>query len=195
MALTKPTFDVRIDWDCIDWAAVPDFSDPPEARTYDDISGYVSATQPFRIARNKKPDDWVYPAATLELTLNNESRIFYPTNEDSPLCGKIRPWLPIRIIATHLDIPYPLYFGFINRLVYYPKKDAKNVYFYATDGIDVLAKAIIIQDMDDKTIMSDGAAVDLIATKGGWSTDRRIIDTTGGDIINQPDIFTYVKDE
>jgi len=195
MSFTPSTFDVRVDWDCADWAGVHDFSDPPEARTYDDISGYVSRTKPPRIAKNKKPDDWVYPAATLELILNNESKIFYPTNSESVLFGKIHIWLPIRIIATHLTIEYPLYYGFINKLICYPFKDKKHVYLYATDGIDVMAKAIVIQDMDDPTIMSDGESVDLLATAGGWSADRRSIDMTGGDIINHPDTFVYVKGE
>ena len=159
-------YEVTIDWDCIDWAGAHDFSDPPEARTYDDISSYVSRNKPFRIARNKKPDDWVYPAATLELTLNNESRIFYPTNSESPLHGKIRPWLPIRIIATHNDVPYPLYYGYLCGLICHPIIDKRHVYLYATDGIDVLAKAIMIQDMDDKTVMADGEAVDLLLDKG-----------------------------
>jgi hypothetical protein len=110
------------------------------------------------------------------------------------LFDKIRPWLPIRIIATHNDVPYPLYYGFLCGLVCHPIIDKRHVYLYATDGINVLAKAIIIQDMDDKTVMADGEAVDLLLDKGGWG-DRRTIDMTGGDIIKMPDTFVYEKDE
>jgi hypothetical protein len=183
------SYSVAIDWNCTDWAGVHDFTGE-----YDDISSYV--LPPVRIARDKKPDDWVYPAATLELKLNNASKIFYPTYA-GPLQGLIRPWLPIRVIATHNEIEYPLYYGYLCKLVCHPIKDKKHVYLYATDGIDALAKAIIIQDMDDKTVMADGGAVDLLLTKGGWSTlvARRTIDMTGGDIIKLPDTFTYEKGE
>ena len=188
----NPTYQICIDWNCTDWAGEHDFSDPPEARTYDDISDYV--IQPIRIARNKKPDDWIYPAATLELKLLNVDRMFYPTNVESPLFGLIRPWLPIRIIATHNDIPYPQYYGYLCALICHPIRDKKHVYLYATDGIDVLAKAIVIQDMDDKTTMSDGEAVNLLLDKAGWGA-RRTIDMTGGDIIKMPDTFVYEKGE
>ncbi|MCJ7744110.1 MAG: hypothetical protein MUO99_06070 [Dehalococcoidales bacterium] len=189
------TYDVRIDWDCTDWAGVHDFSDPVGARTYDDISEYVKS--PIRIARNKQPDDWVYPAATLELKLNNISGIFYPTLVTGALYGKIRIWLPIRIIATYNAVDYPLYYGFLNKLACYPIRDKGHVYLYATDGIDVLAKSIIIQDMDDKTtigVVSDGAAVHLLLDAGGWGA-RHTIDVTGGNIISMPDTFVYEKGE
>lgn len=107
--MTDPTFAVWVDWDCTDWAADPHFT--TDTTGMRDITSYVKP--PIRIARTSKPDDWVYPAATLEVKLNNISGVFYPTLATGALYGKIRIWLPIKVRATHLTLPYPLFYGFI----------------------------------------------------------------------------------
>ena len=184
--MNEPTYSVKIDWDCADWAGAFDFS-----QTIDDVTSYV--IPPIRIARTSKPDDWVYPAATLELKFNNLSGRFYPTLATSPLFGKIRIWLPVQVVVTHLAIPYTIYTGFICGFAAKPLKGEQDIYIYATDGMDVLAKQIIIQDMDDKANMTDGEAVIEILNAVGWSAVRRTIDLTGGDIIKMPDTFAYEK--
>lgn len=187
--MNKPTFSVMVDWDCTDWSADPHFTSDTTGMS--EIVSYV--IPPIRIARQSKPDDWVYPAATLEVRLNNTSGVFYPTLATGALYGLIRIWLPIKIVATHNAIEYPLYYGFINGYAASPLKSKQDIYIYATDGLDVLAKQIIVQDMDDKTVVTDGAAVEAILDAAGWSAARRTIDLTGGDIINLPDTFTYEK--
>jgi hypothetical protein len=57
--------------------------------------------------------------------------------------------------------------------------------------MDVLAKQVIIQDMDNKTTMTDGEAVIEVLNAAGWSAARRTIDLTGGDIITMPDTFAF----
>jgi len=181
------TYEVCIDWNCADWAGVHDFTGE-----YDNISAYVKPGFP-KITGNAKRDDFVYPARSCELQLENSSGIFFNNNEGSPLHNLIRPWLPVRVRAILNDTPYPRFYGYINRLRYYPIKDKQTAYLYATDGSDLLAKTIVVQDLDDKIIKTDGEAVDDILTAGGWAATRRVIDLDGGDIVNFPDTFAYTK--
>ncbi len=179
------TWEICIDWDCADWAGAHDFTGE-----YDDITGDVRS---LRINRGKPSDEGIYPAAQLELVLNNHTGKYFITNAESPLYGKIRIWLPVRVRATYSETTYNIFYGYLNRITAYPVRDKQNIYFYATDGIDLLSKQILIQDMDDKTTMTDGDAIDEILDAGGWSATRRLVDYTGGDIINHPDTFTYEK--
>jgi hypothetical protein len=158
--MSNPTYEICVDWDCTDWAGAHDFTAPT-----DDISNYVKG---FTITRGAKPDDQIYPAATLELILENSSGVFYPTNSEGGYYEKIRLWLPIRVRATYSEVTYNLFYGYINRITCSPLLSKKEAYFYATDGIDQLAKAILIQDMDDKTTMTDGEAIHSILNAAGW---------------------------
>jgi hypothetical protein len=183
--MSKPTYSICIDWDCADWAGAHDFTTEG-----DDISDDVLY---MRISRGKNKDENTYPAATLEMTLNNESGDYYPTNSLSTLYPKVRLWLPVRVRAVFDETTYTLYYGYINKIKAYPHKNKQEIYFYATDGTDLLAKQIIVQDMDDKTVMTDGAAVGLVLDAGGWNETRRSIDVDGGDITNFPDTFEFTK--
>jgi hypothetical protein len=184
--MNKLTYSVMIDWDCTDWAADPQFT--TDTTGMRDVTSYVKP--PIRISRGSKPEDWVYPAATLELKLNNTSGVFYPTLATGALYALIRLWLPIKIVATHLLIDYPLYYGYICGYAASPLNSNQDIYIYATDGMDVLAKQIVIQNMDSKLAMSDGAAIIAVLDAAGWGT-RRIIDLTGEDIIRMPETFAY----
>ena len=179
-----------IDWDCTNWAGSHDFS-----QSYDDISADVTK---IRISRTFDRQNLTYPAATLEITLKNENGQYYPTNQSSPLYPKIRIWLPVKlqIAWTHLvsgtpqTDTYDRYYGYLNRILCYPKKTGY-VYFYATDGSDLLGKSIVVQNMDSTTILTDGAAIGTVLNAAGWNADRRNIDLSGGDITNWPDTYEF----
>jgi hypothetical protein len=181
--MTQPTYSICIDWDCADWAGVHDF-------TGDDITSDVER---FRIYRGKDKDTNSYPAATLELTINNLTGNYYPTNAAGTPGPKVRLWLPVRVQATYNAVTYNLYYGYINRITAHPTRSMRYIYFYATDGIDLLAKQIVIQDMDDKTVMTDGEAAGFILDAASWNAARRSIDVDGGDITDFPDTFEYEK--
>ncbi len=184
---------VYVDWDCVDWAGAHDFSDPPEARTYDDISEDVLIGWP-KISGLANRDEAVYPARTCDLALRNDTGKYFLGNTGSVLYNRIRLWLPVKVEAIYNEVTYPRFYGYINRITFYPIKDKQTAYFYATDGTDLLAKTIIVQDMDDKTVKTDGEGCDDILTAAGWNAARRIIDLDGGDILNFPDTFAYTKE-
>ena len=181
-----------VDWDCQDWAGTHDFS-----QSIDDISADVTK---IRVTRSFDRQNLTYPAATLEMTLKNENGQYYPTNQASPLYPKIRIWLPVKlqIAWTHIvegspqTDTYDRFYGYLNRILAYPKKKGY-VYFYATDGTDLLAKTIIVQDMDRPTQKTDGAAINDILDAAGWNADRRNIDLTGGTITHWPLTFEYTE--
>lgn len=183
--MTQPTYSICVDWDCADWSGDHDFT-----TSGDDITNDVKA---FRISRGKDKDSNSYPAATLELTIENSSGNYYPTNSGGTPGPKVRIWLPVRVRATYSETTYNLFYGYINRITAYPIKNKQEIYFYCTDGIDLLAKQIVVQDMDDKSIITDGAAVEKVLDAADWNSIRRTIDLDGGDIANFPDTFEFEK--
>jgi hypothetical protein len=158
--VANPVYHVYVDWDCTEWAGVHDFS-----QAIDDITNDVKH---LRISRGKDRDSNNYPAATLEMLLENSSGEYYPTATSGNLVGKVRLWLPVKVTALFGGTTYGLFYGYINRITAYPIKSKQDIYFYATDGVDLLTKQIIVQDMDDKTVMSDGEAVHQVLNAAGW---------------------------
>lgn len=158
--MNVPTYHVMVDWDCADFAGVHDFT-----AEYDDITADVKH---FRISRGKDKDSNTYPAATMEMVLENSSGRYYPTATTGDYVGKVRLWLPVKVTAEFGGVTYPLYYGYINRITAYPIKNRQDIYFYCTDGIDLLTKTIVVQDMDDKTVMCDGEATHQVLNAAGW---------------------------
>ena len=158
--MNVPTYHVMVDWDCADFAGFHDFT-----QGYDDITADVKH---FRISRGKDKDSNTYPAATMEMILENSSGKYYPTATTGEYVGKVRLWLPVKVTAIYGGTTYPLFYGYINRITAYPIKSKQEIYFYATDGIDLLTKTIVVQDMDDKTVMNDGEAVNQVLNAAGW---------------------------
>jgi hypothetical protein len=176
--------EVMVDWDATDWAAVPTFAGD------DDISDHVFD---MRIVRGKETEEGNAPAATLELRVTGDLVAEYsPFNAGSGFYGRIRPWLPVRVRTTHNTVTYDVYFGYISSIRIDPNKSNPTISLYCTDGIDLLARQMITQDWDNRTPMSDGAAITLIADAAGWSATRRDIDIDGGaDLLNYPSIHVY----
>ena len=91
--------------------------------------------------------------------------------------------MPVKVTAIFDGETYPLYYGYINRITAYPIKNKQEIYFYATDGIDLLSKTIVVQDMDDKTVMTDGKAVHLVLNAANWKTTVACTMQNAGDTI------------
>lgn len=181
------TYEVCVDWDAIDWAAEPDFSED-----YDTISGDVDTDGTNFISwnRGKEREPGNAPAATLELKMKPGLHEKYsPWAVGSP----VRPWLPIRVRALIEGFdPIPVYAGFISRITINPHRNVQSVSLYCTDGTDLLARQMITQDPEDKELMSDGAAIGLILDAAGWSSTRRDIATDGGDdLLGYPATYAY----
>jgi hypothetical protein len=104
----------------------------------------------------------------MEMVLENSSAKYYPTATVGEYVGYVRLWLPVKVTAVYGGTTYPLYYGYINRITAYPIKSKQDIYFYCTDGIDLLSKTIVVQDMDDKTIMNDGEAVHQVLNAANW---------------------------
>lgn len=181
--MAELSYEVKVDWDMTDWADDPDFS-----QEIDDISSYVKS---ITFSRGKDKELGNAPASTLELMLRNEDGRFSPPNAASPLYGKLLPWRVIRVRILHDAVWYNCFFGFISKYSVYPKPERQVAYIYATDGMDLLARQMITQDEDDKTSMTDGAAVGKVLDAAGWSATRRDIDTDGGDITEYPACYVF----
>lgn len=179
------TWEVMVDWDSTDWSAEPDFSED-----IDDISDDVIYDGWFR---GKNLEEGNAPAGTFDLRIKpglHEKYSLY--NSSSPLYGKIRPWLPIRIRAIHNSITYAVFRGFISSLKVNPRPDKQQSYMYITDGSDLLARQLVTQDFNNREKMSDGDAVGKVLDAAGWSATQRDVDNDGGDdLVNYPQTGVY----
>ena len=172
------TYELCVDWDATDWTATPDFT-----AGIDDISAYMKR---FSTKRGKDKELGNAPAGTLEITLNNSDKRFSPVYASSPLYGKIRPWLPVRLRVTYGVTTVTLYTGFISRLTIYPLSKKQEAYLYCTDGTDLLARNMVTQAEDNREPMTDGAALGKVLDASGWPSGKRAIDTDGGNIVKYP---------
>jgi hypothetical protein len=174
-----------VDWDATDWAATPDFSD-----AIDDISEDVNFNG---WTRGEDTDEGNSPAGTHTLHLKPGLHAKYSLyNAGGELYGKLRPWLPIRIRATHNSVTYTVFTGYIDSIKVNPSPGVQSVEITVTDGADLLARQLITQDYDNRESMSDGDAVNAILDAAGWSSTQRNIDTDGGDdLLNYPQTGVY----
>jgi len=174
------TYEYMVDWDAVDWRATPDFSE-----AIDDISDYVKS--PMHVNRGKENELGNVPAGTLNITLNNADKRFSACYAASPLFGKIRPWLPVRVRATVVGVAtHVVYTGFISKISVNPHIDVQEAYLYCTDGMDLLARQVVTQDGNSRTTMNDGSAVGRVLDASGWPSTKRSIDTDGGEIVKYP---------
>lgn len=184
------TFEVCVDFDAINWADTPDFSED-----YDDISGDVDIGGIVGLDwnRGEQKEEGNSPAATLTIKLRKGlCERYSPFTTAADLAGKIRPWLPIRVRAYHLGAYTAVFAGFIERMSFNPNLAAQSVTFYCTDGIDLLARQLITQDVTDKEICSDGQAIHKILDGAGWPRSKRDIDMDGGsDLLAYPASTAY----
>lgn len=171
-------YSFHIDWDATDWKATPDFS-----QGIDDITAYVKS---HYIERGKNPEQGNNQAGTLDLTLNNADKRFSPVYDAGPLYEKIRPWLPVRVRATVNGDTQTIYTGFISKIRVNPHLDVQEATIYCTDGMDLLARNMVTQDVTDRTEMNDGEAVSRVLTAAGWPIAKRSIDTKGSSIVKYP---------
>ena len=177
------TLEFCVDWDAALWADTPDFTG-----TYDDISSYVMS---YAVVRGQKTELGNTPAGTMELVLNNSSGIFSAVNTAGDLYGLIRPWLPVRFRAVVGVTTYPVYTGFLSRLTCYAHRTRQTAVMYCTDGMDLLARNMVVQNENDRTEATDGAAIEALLNAAGWSASKRSIDTSGGNITKYPVTVEY----
>lgn len=190
MTTPSVTYEICIDWDAVNWAATPDFS-----QAYDTVAGTAGAdgANLVTIQRGKLKEDGNAPAATLEVRMKPGFHEKYsPYTTDSDLQGKIRPWLPVRVRAYHDATYKPLYAGFISAIRIKPHAEIQSVVFYCTDGVDLLARQLITQDPADTSPCSDGEAIGKILDAAGWSNSKRDIDESGGEqLVSYPSCYEY----
>jgi hypothetical protein len=177
------TLEFCVDWDAENWLNTPDFTG-----TYDDISSYVKS---YQLRRGIETEQGNAPAGTLNLTLDNSSGLFSPTNSAGDLYGLIRPWLPVRFRATVGVTTYTVYSGFISRISCSPHGSKQTATLYCTDGMDLLARNMVTQDETSTSETSDGNAVGYILDAAGWPSARRSLDTSGGNITKYPLTVEY----
>lgn len=165
---------VYVDWDSLHWQGTHDYS-----QAIDDISTYVKGVS---TRRGQKTEMGNTPAGTAQITLDNSSGRFSPPNTSSPLYGKMRPYLPVRIVGDGTTV----YTGFISRITCYPNSKKQEALLYCTDGTDLLARQMARQQETERTQGTDGDAIEQLLNVAGWSASRRSIDKDGGNIVQYP---------
>jgi hypothetical protein len=174
---------VYVDWDATVWSDTPDFS-----QAIDNITTYVKSVD---IRRGMKTEYGNTPAGTCQIVLDNSTKRFSPVYTSSPLYGKIRPWLPVKVTGTVDTSTYNLYTGFISRISCMPNAQKQEAVLYCTDGMDLLARQVARQQNNERTQGTDGAAIDELLNVGGWSSSCRSIDTDGGALVARPKTMVF----
>jgi hypothetical protein len=170
------TYEICVDWDMTDWAATPDFTG-----TYDNISNDV---QTISWSRGKEVEAGNAPAATLEIRMKPGLVSKYsPVNSAGVLYGKILPWRIIRVRGTYDggSTYYNVFLGFISKYTIDPHPERKSVSIYCTDGTDLLARQIVEQDYENRSVMTEAEAMESLLNSAGWSSSRRDLGS-GGDL-------------
>lgn len=178
------TYEVHVDWDAVDWRDTPDFSEG-----IDDISAYVKY---ISTDRGKKVEQGNIPAGIIDIALRNDDKRFSPPYAASPLFGKMRPWLPVRVRATVTGGgAIVFYTGFISRISVDPHIDVQVAHLYCTDGSDLLARNLVTHNKEERVLDTDGAAIDHVLDAAGWPTNKRNIDVDTDEIVNYPTVTEF----
>jgi hypothetical protein len=186
---SKIIYEICIDFDAVNWADEPDFS-----QEYDHISGDVDTDGINFLGwnRGKQREEGNAPAAICEIRLKPGLCEKYSPFTTGVLAGKIRPWLPVRIRTYFKEEWRSHYFGYLSRITINPEPSIQSVVLYCTDGTDLLARQKVAQDPNSKTLCSDGGAMEVILDAAGWSASRRNIDKDGGeDLLGYPATTEY----
>lgn len=80
--------------------------------TWVDVTSYVRDSPPLRISRGISRVSRNRPGS-LTLTLGNNDRRFDPDYVSGPYANDLVPLVPIRVLATHNAVSYPLFRGFV----------------------------------------------------------------------------------
>jgi hypothetical protein len=184
IGISDVTWEVLVDWDMTDWAAVPDFS-----QLEDDISADV---QWVGFVRGKDKEGGNAPAAIFEVKLKPGLCLKYsPVNTAGVLYGRLLPWRAIRARAYYDGNYYDKFAGFISKYSLTPGANSGTgaVSIYCTDGVDLLARQLITADYDNKGQMTEADAVGAVLDAAGWPAGKRNLDT--GAMVNYPAVTEY----
>lgn len=108
MALVKPTLTFEL-------GLTAGFRDLLSTVTWTNITPYVISWSTSRGREPKKPPSHFDPGQ-VTLTLNNRLRGFDPTNAVGPYYPNLQPArVRLRITATYLGTPYPVFCGYVKR--------------------------------------------------------------------------------
>lgn len=125
--MTLPTITVEVGFS----------TNPTEATTWTDISGYVR-TFSTRRGRNFELDQ--IQTGTATLLLDNRDRRFDPNHSGGPYFPNVRRMRRLRIRATYASITYDVFTGYVEQWPQvYRAKDIAEVPISVVDGFAVLA--------------------------------------------------------
>ena len=76
-----------------------------------DITAYVRSIPAVRRGRTDEYSQYAPGVATV--VLDNRGRRFDPEHATGPYFGDLLPMVPLRIVATHNTVDYPMFYGFV----------------------------------------------------------------------------------
>lgn len=75
---------------------------------------------------------------TCRLVLKDTTGRYNPNNASSPLAGLLTPGRPVQVVATHLGVPYGLFYGIIRTLESHPARGEREAVLDCVDLFDWL---------------------------------------------------------
>jgi hypothetical protein len=120
-----------------------------------------------------------FQTGTLTLRIVDQNGDFNPTNVTGPYYGLLTPMKKVQITATHLNITYPIFSGFITSYVNTQPKDATEVAYTTISAVDAMRLA---QNAQISTVTGatagdlSGTRINEILDQISWPSTARVID-------------------
>jgi hypothetical protein len=131
--------------------------------TFEDVTGDVRELQ---ITRGRVGQDGAMNAGRLEATFKDLTGVYNPENPASARAPNVIPLRPVRVRATHSAATYPLFFGFLTKIVHDPSPDAQETRIEATDFFWWLDASRPVLSLGETTV---GAAIGAVLAACGFS--------------------------
>jgi len=120
-----------------------------------------------------------FQTGTLTLRIVDQNGDFNPTNVTGPYYELLTPMKKVQITATHLNVTYPIFSGFITSYVNQQPKDATEVAYTTISAVDAMRLA---QNAQISTVAGSsagdlsGTRINEILDQISWPATARVID-------------------
>jgi hypothetical protein len=120
-----------------------------------------------------------FQTGTLTLRIVDQNGDFNPTNVTGPYYGLLTPMKKVQITATHLNLTYSIFSGFITSYVNSQPKDATEVAYTTISAVDAMRLA---QNAQISTVTGatagdlSGTRINQILDEIDWPATARVVD-------------------
>ena len=163
---TTITYDIRVDWN-----NDGDFIDANE-----DISADVKGFSWERGKDEKLPFDLVKANTGMcNLTVFNDNKKYTPSYSGGVLYGNLLPRRAVRVQITMGGLTYNSFYGYIEKIIPYPRAAERYATIFCVDGMDYLNLQAALCGLQENQYT--GVLIGSLLDAAAWPAAKRTIDT------------------